>query len=315
MNTPFLAVPTKRGGRLAAVLVASLLSCAALAEVTSPVLAINEATAKADVTTRTLRGGVSVLEGAGGNIGVLTTPEGQLLVDAGIAVARPRLEPALKALGAGSPKWLINTHWHWDHTDGNPWLAELGATIVAHENTRKYLAKRTGVIEWGYTFAALPEHGLPTVVYGADKTLEFGGETVRMRHFGTGHTDGDTIVHLVKADVIFMGDIWWNGHYPFIDYGSGGDIDGMILWTRQAIAMAGPDTIIVPGHGPVGDRSHLQAYLAMLVNVRQTVARLKRQGKSLAQVLEARPTRRYDAQWGGFVLSPAFFTQLVYMGV
>jgi glyoxylase-like metal-dependent hydrolase (beta-lactamase superfamily II) len=296
-------------------LIAASVCVTALAEVASPVLAINDATAKSEVTVRTLREHVSVLEGAGGNIGVLVTPQGQLLVDAGIAVARPRLEAALGALGGGKPKWLINTHWHWDHTDGNPWIAELGATIVSHEKTRKYLAQRTNVIEWGYSFPALPEAGLPKVVFQTSKTMNFGDETIHLRHFGTGHTDGDTIVHFVKADVIFMGDIWWNGHYPFIDYGAGGDIDGMIRWTREALAMAGPKTLIVPGHGPAGDKAQLAEYLHMLVDVRNSVARLKSQGKSLAQVLQAQPTQRYDAKWGAFVLSPQFFTQLVYMGV
>jgi glyoxylase-like metal-dependent hydrolase (beta-lactamase superfamily II) len=316
MNHPLNRfVPSLRPLRLAAALLAATLSTAAVGEVTSPVLAINEATAKAEVLTRPLRGGVSVLEGAGGNIGVLATPAGLLLVDAGISVARPRLEAALKAISPAAPKWVINTHWHWDHTDGNPWLAEAGATIVAHENTRKYLAKRTGVIEWGYSFPALPASGLPTVVYRTEKTIEFGGETVRLKNFGTGHSDGDSIVYLAKADVLFMGDVWWNGHYPFIDYGAGGGIDGMIRWTRQALALSGPDTLIVPGHGPVGTRTELQQYLDMLVDVRAQVARLKRQGRSLAQIVESRPTARYDARWGAFVLNPAFFTQLVYMGV
>lgn len=304
-----------RSMRAAAALLAVAFCTAASAEVASPVLAINEATAKAAVSTQTLRGGVSVLEGAGGNIGVLATPAGLLLVDAGIAVARPRMEVALKAISPAAPKWLINTHWHWDHTDGNPWLAEAGATIVAHENTRKYLAKRTGVIEWGYSFPALPPSGLPTVVYTTEKTIEFGGETVQLRNFGTGHTDGDSIVYLARADVLFMGDVWWNGHYPFIDYGAGGGIDGVIRWTQQALKMAGPDTLIVPGHGAVGTRQQLQQYLEMLVDVRAQVARLKRQGLTLAQIVDSRPTARYDAQWGSFVLNPAFFTQLVYMGV
>ncbi|WP_425259992.1 MBL fold metallo-hydrolase [Rubrivivax sp. RP6-9] len=314
-----IAVKSKSLARLLARCISTFLSASvcvgAIAEVASPVLAINDATAKSAVTVRALRGSVSVLEGAGGNIGVLSTQQGQLLVDAGIAVARPRIEAALKGLGGGAPKWLINTHWHWDHTDGNPWVAELGATIVSHERTRMYLAKRTNVIEWGYSFPALPETGLPKVVFQTSKTMEFGGETIHLKHFGTGHTDGDAIVHFVNADVLFMGDIWWNGHYPFIDYGAGGDIDGMIRWTREALAIAGPKTLIVPGHGPAGGRAQLAEYLDMLIDVRTRVARLKGEGKSLAQVLESQPTQRYDAKWGAFVLSPYFFTQLVYMGV
>lgn len=316
MNLPYtLVLPVLRPARVAIAMLAIVVSNAGHCEVTSPVLAINEATSKAEVSTRQLRGNVSVLEGAGGNIGVLATRSGLLLVDAGISVARPRVEKALKAISPAAPKWLINTHWHWDHTDGNPWLAEAGATIVSQENTRKYLAKRTGVIEWGYSFPALPPSGIPTVVYDREKTIEFGGETVQLKNFGTGHSDGDSLVYMANADVMFMGDIWWNGHYPFIDYGAGGGIDGVIHWTREALKLAGPNTVIVPGHGPVGTRKELQQYLDMLVDVRQQVAQLKQQGRSLAQIVESRPTARYDDQWGSFVLNPAFFTQLVYMGV
>lgn len=312
---PFHTLLERIVNRAAIAIVVSALSSAAFGQANNPVLAINEAAAKAEITTQALRGGVSVLEGAGGNIGVLSTPAGKLLVDAGITLARPRLEAALHAISSFPPKWVINSHWHWDHTDGNTWLAEAGATIVSHENTRKYLSQRTGVIEWGYTFPALPSAGIPSVVYTTAKTIEFGGETVQLKHFGTGHTDGDTVVYFTKADVLFMGDVWWNGHYPFIDSGAGGDIDGVIEWTRRAIAMSGPNTLIVPGHGPVGNRAQLKEYLDMLVNVRGAVAKLKRQGKSLAQVVAARPTAAYDAKWGDFLINPMFFTQLVYMGV
>jgi glyoxylase-like metal-dependent hydrolase (beta-lactamase superfamily II) len=285
------------------------------AEVTSPVLAINDEAATSDITVEVLRGNVSLVMGSGGNITVLSEREGKLLVDGGIAASKAKLSEALAAIGSGTPRYLINTHWHWDHTDGNAWLHDAGATVVAQQNTLRHLSRPTRVIEWGYTFPPSSAAGLPTVTFDTRKTIPFGDEIVELAHYGPGHTDGDAMVYFKKADVLAMGDTWWNGHYPFIDYGAGGSIDGMIRWANAGIEKATPRTIIIPGHGPVGDRSQLIAYRDMLVGVRSAVARLKARGKSLAEVIAARPTMRYDAKWGDFVIDPAFFIQLVYTGV
>ena len=287
----------------------------AMAEVTSPVLLINADAAKAEVTVQKLRDNVSVLMGSGGNIVVLTQPGGKLLVDAGIAVSRPKLEVALNSLGPAPIKYVINTHYHWDHTDGNAWLNEKGATIVAHENTLKRLSEGTRVIPWGYTFPPVPTAGLPTVVFKTDKTMVFEGETVVMKHSGDGHTNTDVAVYLKTADVLHVGDLWWKGHYPFIDYNGGGGIDQTIRSVSACIEMATARTIIVPGHGPVGDRAQLVGFRDMLVAVRANVARLKKQGKSLSETVAAKPTAAFDAEYGDFLINPAFFTMLVYTGV
>jgi glyoxylase-like metal-dependent hydrolase (beta-lactamase superfamily II) len=212
-------------------------------------------------------------------------------------------------------KYLINTHYHWDHTDGNAWLHESGATIIAQENTLKRLKSGQRVIEWGYTFPPDPPAGLPTVVFKNEKTLQFDGETIEMKHFGAGHTDTDTTIYFRKADVLQVGDIWWNGHYPFLDNGGGGSIDGLIHWVNECIAMSTDHTIIIPGHGDVSNRAGLMEFRDMLVSVRENVARLKKQGKTLAETVAARPTAAFDAKYGDFLISPAFFTQLVYMDV
>ena len=285
------------------------------AEVTSPVLLINADAATADITVQKLRGNVSVLMGSGGNIVVLTTPGGKLLIDGGIAVSRPRVEAALNGLGPAPIKFLINTHYHWDHTDGNAWLHEKGATIVAHENTLKRLSEGTRVIPWGYTFPPVPAAGLPTVVFKTEKTMPFEGETVAMKHSGDGHTDTDISVYLKTADVLHVGDLWWKGHYPFIDYNGGGGIDQTIRSVNACIDIATPNTIIVPGHGPVSDRAQLIGFRDMLVAVRANVAGLKKQGKSLSETVAAKPTAAFDAEYGDFLINPAFFTMLVYMGV
>lgn len=267
----------------AAIVICSLsFSGIAGADVVSPVLAINHAAAAGPVTAQAIRGNVSVLTGSGGNIGVFIAQDGTLLVDAGIAVSKPMITATLESIGATPLRYLIDTHYHWDHTDGNPWVEQAGAVIVAHENTLKRLTTGTRVIEWGYFFPALPADGLPTLIVQDHKTIEFGGETIVLKHYGTGHTDTDLSVYFSNADILQLGDIWWNGHYPFIDYGAGGSIDGLIHWVNQSTKDAKDTTVIIPGHGAVGDRAELIAY---------------------------------RDKFGDFVIDPAFFTQLVYLGV
>jgi glyoxylase-like metal-dependent hydrolase (beta-lactamase superfamily II) len=297
---------------LLVIAVASAWPRRAQAEPVSPVVKINEAAARAEITVQPLRGNTYAVMGSGGNITVLTGADGKLLVDAGIAVSRPRLEAALDGISDAPIKYLIDTHWHWDHTDGNEWVHQKGATIIAQENVLKRLSATTRVEDWSFTFAPWPVDARPTVVFETDKTLHFDGETIVLKSFGPGHTDGDVTVYFEKADVMALGDIFWNGVYPFIDIATGGSIDGAIRLANASLARVTNKTIIVPGHGPVGDRAQLVEFRDMLVTVRARVARLKKQGKSLDEVLAAKPTAAFDAKWGGFVIDPAFFTRLVY---
>ncbi|MBY0274135.1 MBL fold metallo-hydrolase [Candidatus Binatia bacterium] len=253
--------------------------------------------------------------GSGGNITVLTGSDGKLLVDAGIAVSRPKIEAALDRISDAPIKYLIDTHWHWDHTDGNAWVHQKGATIIAHENTLKRLSATTRVEDWSFTFQPWPVDARPTVTFKTEKRLRFDGETIVLRSYGPGHTDTDLTVTLEKADVVALGDIFWNGVYPFIDVATGGSIDGAIRLVNRSLAHVTDHTIIVPGHGPVGDRAQLIEFRDMLVAVRRNVARLKKQGKSLDEVIAAKPTAAFDAKFGGFVIDPAFFTRLVFVSL
>jgi glyoxylase-like metal-dependent hydrolase (beta-lactamase superfamily II) len=300
---------------IVAVLFVAAAPASLLAEVTSPVLLINDDAATAPITVHPLRGNVSVLMGSGGNVAVLNGAAGKLLGDGGIAVSRPRIEAALASIGPAPVKYLINTHYHWDHTDGNAWLGESGATIIAHENTLKRLTSGTRVIEWGFTFPPTPKSGLPTVVFRTDKTMDFEGETIVLRNYGAGHTDTDISIYFKNADILQVGDIWWNGHYPFLDNGAGGSIDGLIRWVNECIKASTDRTIIIPGHGEISDRAGLTEFRDMLVGVRTNVARLKKQGKTLAETVASKPTAAWDAKYGDFLISPAFFVQLVYMDV
>jgi glyoxylase-like metal-dependent hydrolase (beta-lactamase superfamily II) len=281
----------------------------------SPVVIIRNAAATAKINVTKLRSNVSVLEGSGGNIVVLTGRDGKVLVDAGITASRSQITEALATLSDDPVKHLINTHWHFDHTDGNEWLHSIGAEITAHENTRKHLSVTTRVEDWNFTFPPAPAAALPTKIFDSEQTLHLNGATLALKYYPPAHTDSDISVHFTDADIIHVADTLWNGHFPFIDYSTGGSIDGMIRAAEENVARATDETIVIPGHGPIGNKSHLIEFRDMLVAVRQKVAALKKQGKSRDEVVAAKPTADYDAKWGGFVINGDFFTRLVYAGV
>lgn len=288
----------------------------AFAEARGLVSLIKDSAATSPIVTHKLRDNISVLEGSGGNMAVLTGPDGKLLVDAGIGVSRAHITAALAAIGPEPITQLINTHWHFDHTDGNTWLNQAGAKITAQENTRKYLSKVQRVDDWDYNFLPLPSRGLPDEVFARDHAMRVNGASLSLKYYGNAHTDSDISVTFSEADVVHVGDTLWNGVYPFIDYSTGGSIDGTIAAADANIAMTTDNTLIIAGHGrPVGSRTELRDFRDMLVAIRENVAALKRQGRSPAEVVAAKPTARFDAVYGQFVIDPDFFARLVYEGV
>jgi len=239
-----------------------------------------------------------------------------VLIDAGIAVSRPQMTRALTELGADPITHLINTHWHFDHTSGNAWLNAAGAKIIAQENTRKYLSQIQRVDDWDYNFLALPTDGIPSEVFAEEHSLKLNGQTIALKHYGPAHTDSDISVTFAEDNVVHVADTFWNGIYPFIDYSTGGTIDGMIAASDANLAAASNDTIIIAGHGKaVGTKAELQEFRDMLVAVRENVAALKKQGRSRDDTVAAKPTAAFDARFGNFVIDPDFFTRLVYEGV
>jgi len=294
---------------------ALLVSRQLLAEEEGIVPTMIKEAAGAKIQVYPLRRNVSVLQGSGGNIAVLTGRSGKLLVDAGFTVSRPRISDALNSLNSDPIKHLINTHWHFDHTDGNEWLHSAGAAIIAHENTRKHLSTQTHVEGWSYTFPPAPPGAIPTRVFDHEHRLHLNETDIVLKHYAPAHTDSDISVIFEEADIIHVGDTWWNGFYPFIDYSTGGNIDGMIHATERNLSVVTDKTIIIPGHGPVGNNAGLTEYHDMLVAIRNSVADLKKQGRSLAETIAAKPTAAYDTKWGQFLITPAVFTGLVYSGV
>ena len=289
---------------------------AAFAEARGLVSLIKDSAAVSPIMTHKLRNNISVLEGSGGNIAVLTGPDGKVLIDAGIGVSRPQLTKALADLGGDPITHLINTHWHFDHTDGNAWLNSVGAKIIAQENTLGFLTHVQRVGDWDYNFLSPPANGLPNEVFASELDLSLNGQSINLKHYTPAHTDSDISVTFAEADVVHVGDTFWNGVYPFIDYSTGGSIDGMIAASDLNLAVTTDKTIIIPGHGqPVSNKAELQEFRDMLVGVRENVAALKRQGRSRDETVAAKPTAAFDAKFGGWVIDPAFFTRLVYEGV
>jgi glyoxylase-like metal-dependent hydrolase (beta-lactamase superfamily II) len=274
-----------------------------------------DSAATATIETHPTRRNISVLLGSGGNIAVLTGKDGKLLIDSGFTVSKPRLTEALNKLSSDPITQLINTHWHTDHTDGNAWVHDAGAAITAHTNTKKHLSTSTRVEGWQWTFPPAPAGALPATTFDDEHRLRHNDTNIALKYYPPAHTDSDISVVFEEADVVHVGDTWWNGIYPFIDYSTGGNIDGTIRAVERNLTMVTDKTIVIPGHGPVGNKAGLVEFHDMLVTIRNNVAALKKQGKSVDETIAAKPTAKYDAKFGQFLITPAFFTTLVYSGV
>ena len=272
-----------------------------------------KAAAAAKIGVRTIRENLSVLEGSGGNIAVLYGPGGKLLVDAGMS--KGNVMAALEGVGQGRIRYVVNTHWHYDHTDGNAWMHEAGATIVAHENTRKRMSTATRVEAWNFTFPPSPAGALPEIVFRGATALHFADTAIALEPYAPAHTDSDVRVTFGGLDVVHLGDTWWNGHYPFIDYSTGGSINGMIRAAEQNVEAVSDKTIVIPGHGPVAGKKELTEFRDLLRFARDAVAALKKEGKTADEAVAAKPTAKYDAKWGTFFIGPEVFTRLIYAGV
>ena len=284
------------------------------AESENIVLTARKRAETSDITIQTLRGDITALIGSGGNIAVLTGSDGKLIIDSGYATSRAKISDALAKLGREPIKHLVNTHWHFDHCDGNEWMHSDGAIILAHENTRKHLATTTRVEAWDYTFPPSPAGAIPSEVFDKEKTLHLNSTTLALTYYGPSHTDGDLSAYFVEPDVLHCGDTWWNGHYPFIDYSTGGNIKGMIRAAEANLARATEKTIIIPGHGKIGGKQELTEYRDMLATIYERVTALKKEGKSLEVVIAVKVTASYDSKWATSFLTGDVFTKLVYAG-
>ncbi|MCU1242993.1 MAG: hypothetical protein JWO71_3719 [Candidatus Acidoferrum typicum] len=269
----------------------------------------------APIQSQKLAENLTLLSGPGGNVVVLNGADGKIVVDTFLAPAWPRLKEALDGLGSAPVKTVIDTHWHFDHTDNNAPLHAAGATVLAHENTKKRMSEPHDLALFGFHFEPSPAEALPQETFAASHGLKANGETLSMQHFAPAHTDTDIYIVFEKANVIHMGDTFFNGFYPFIDTGTGGKINGMIAAADKVLPLTSKDTKIVPGHGPLGNKEDLTKFRAMLVTARDRVQKLKSAGKSAEEVVAAKPFADLDPVWGKGKLKGDVFAQVVYLAL
>ena len=266
---------------------------------------------KVEIKVEKLAPGVAVLFGAGGNIGVSYGEDGNALIDDQYAPLTDKIVAAVRTLDPDPARFVINTHWHLDHTGGNEALGKAGAVILAHDNVRTRMAAGQVMKALKLTVPPFPKGALPVVTFGDGVTLHLNGDTLHVVHVANAHTDGDSLVHWQKADVLHMGDTFFhNFSLPFLDIDSGGSIDGLIAAVSRALQLAGPNTKIIPGHGPLATRADLVAYRDMLIDVRGKVAAGIAAGQTLAQIQASRPAERYGLK-DGFI-KPDQFIEAVY---
>ncbi|HTZ90454.1 MAG TPA: MBL fold metallo-hydrolase [Alloacidobacterium sp.] len=260
-----------------------------------------------------LRDTLFLLQGVGGNMVAQIGPDGKLLIDSSAATAATRLKDTLSKLDPHPMKLLINTHWHFDHTDGNAALHDdLGAFIIAQENTRKRLSTPQEIAFFHLKLPPSPTSALPEETFIDKEKIFFNNDELDLVYMPDAHTDTDIYIHFVNGNVLHAGDIFFNGFYPFIDASTGGKIHGMIRGADACLAVADDKTKIVPGHGPLGDKESLQKYRDMMAAVAANVERLKSSGQTLEQVIAAKPTADFDAVWAKGSLKPDQFVELVY---
>ena len=266
---------------------------------------------KVEIKVERIAPGVAVLFGAGGNIGLSFGVDGNIIVDDQFAPLTDRIVAAVASVDPDPVRFVINTHWHFDHTGGNENFGKRGAVIIAHDNVRARMSTEQFLAALNQKVPPSPKDALPVVTFAEGVTLHLNGDTLHVRHVANAHTDGDALIHWAKANVLHMGDTFFHkGSFPFVDLSSGGSIDGLIAAVDHGLQMSNPGTKIIPGHGPVATRQDLVAYRAMLADIRAKVAAGIRAKRTLTQIKASAPAARYGMP-DGFI-KPDQFVEAVY---
>jgi glyoxylase-like metal-dependent hydrolase (beta-lactamase superfamily II) len=267
---------------------------------------------KVQIKTIPVARGVYMLVGSGGNIGLSVGQDGAFLIDDQYA---PLTDKILKAISAVTDKpvhFLVNTHWHYDHTGGNENIGKGDTIIVAHENVRKRLAKGQFMKVFNANIPPSPPKALPVITFDDSVTFHWNDETLEVVHARSAHTDGDAVIYFKSTNVVHVGDLFFNGIYPFIDGESGGSMEGVIAGVGEVLDRIDDNTKVIPGHGPLGNKTDLKAYRDMLAGVHERMTKLIKAGKHIDEIVAAKPTADYDAKWGGGFLKPDQWVQIVY---
>ncbi len=269
----------------------------------------------AKIATEKLRDNLYAISGPGGNMAVLFGDDGGLLVDCGVSARAKGIKAAIAELSPKPLRTLVNTHWHFDHTGGNEFFGKAGLVIVAHENCRKRLSTEQNLAFLNMKFPPSPAVALPVVTFNDSLTLYRNGEELHIVAVPPAHTDGDAILHYRKANVIHMGDLFFNGMYPVIDPSSNGTIDGMVGAIDRALKMADADTKIIPGHGAIASSKELKEARDLLVTIKEAVAPLVKAGKTLDEVIAAKPTKTLDDKYGKGFVNSEMLMRMVYPSI
>ncbi|MDJ0653424.1 MAG: MBL fold metallo-hydrolase [Xanthomonadales bacterium] len=280
----------------------------------APVLAQQDFS-QVEITTTKVADGIYMLQGSGGNIGVSVGEDGVFMIDDQYAPLTEKILAAVAELSNQPVRFVINTHWHFDHTGGNENLGKEGTVIVAHDNVYQRMSTEQVMERFNRTVPPSPRDALPVVTFTDRVTLRLNGDHAHIIHSPRGHTDGDAFVHFEKANVIHMGDLFFHKMYPFIDLGSGGNANGVIAAVDKALTLADAETQVIPGHGPLTDRDGLQGYRDMLVTIRDRVKEMKSAGKSLEEVVAAKPSAEWDDEIGNGFINPAALAEFFYQSL
>jgi cyclase len=269
--------------------------------------------AQVEIAAQELAPGLYMLVGRGGNMGLSIGPDGAFLIDDQYAPLSDKIKAAIAKLTPKPVRFVVNTHWHFDHTGGNEAFGEAAAAIVAHDAVRTRLAKGQKYEKIFQLEVPPAAHAaLPVITFREDLTFHLNGDELHVYHLPNAHTDGDAVVRFTKANVLHGGDLLFYPAYPVIDLESGGSIDGMIAAVQKLHEQCDDQTKIIPGHGPLMDKGQLGSYLAMLKKVRANVAGLIAAGKTADQVLAAKPTAEFDGVWGKGFIKPEIFAAVLY---
>lgn len=258
---------------------------------------------------------IYMITGKGGNMGLFVGKDGTFLIDDQFAPLTEKILAAIKSVGGEQPRFLINTHYHGDHTGGNEKLGKEGSLIFSHHNVRDRLKMGSFIEAFKMKRQSVAKEGLPVVTFSKDLRFHLDGQTIVAKHAAHAHTDGDCFIHFKEANVIHAGDFFFNGIYPFIDVGHGGSLKGMIQAVNKLLKLADDKTRIIGGHGPLGDKAQLTAYRDMLQTAYDRLSRIKADGKSATEAVAAKPLADLEEKWGKGMFTGDRWIEIIYPGV